>query len=73
MNLIQTIVEDILNPLILISLALFLSLGYLLTRVMPVSIDEWLIVFYLSVMIALVGLIARLILNRDWLTFLWIF
>ena len=40
-RLINITIFDVLNPLLLISLALFVSLGYILTLLMPVDISHW--------------------------------
>ena len=36
-----TVAVEVLNPLLLISLALFVSVGYILTLLMPVNVDMW--------------------------------
>ncbi|MCY3865190.1 MAG: hypothetical protein OXG68_07095 [Chloroflexi bacterium] len=50
---------EVLNPLLLITLALFASLGYVLTLLMPVSIHHWQRLFWLSLIISLLRLILR--------------
>ena len=42
------LIIDVLNPLFMISLGLFVSIGYILTLLMPVTIDIWQAVFWVS-------------------------
>ena len=56
---------DVLNPLFMISLALFVSLGYILTLLMPVTIDIWQAVFWVSALIPFIGLSARFYAKRK--------
>ena len=58
-------VVEVLNPLLLISMALFLSVGYILTRLLPVNIDVWAALFWASVLLPLIPLIQRA--RRRWL------
>ena len=57
-RLLTTLIVDILNPTLLISLALFVSVGYILTLLMPVTIEIWLAVFWLTLLLPLAGLVA---------------
>ena len=57
-RLLTTLVVDILNPTLLISLALFVSVGYILTLLMQVNIEIWLAVFCLTLLLPLAGLVA---------------
>ena len=59
MKLITTLVIEVLNPLLLISLALFVSLCFILSLLIPVSIAELQSLFWLSVIVPLFGLIIR--------------
>ena len=54
-RLLTTLVVDILNPTLVISLALFVSVGYILTLLMPVTIEIWLAVFCLTLLLPLAG------------------
>ena len=58
-QLISIVVVDILNPLLLISLALFVSVGYILTLIMPVNIDIWAALLWASVLLPLIPLSLR--------------
>lgn len=66
-RLCATIVVEVLNPLLLISLALFVSLGYLLTLLMPVNVDIWasLALVCTVIPLALLSLRARRIWRSD--------
>ena len=59
MKFVTTLVIEVLNPLLLISLALFVSLSYILSLLIPVSIAELQALFWLSVIVPLFGLIFR--------------
>ena len=65
MRLIAILIVDVLNPLFMISLALFASLGYILTLLMPVTIDLWQAVFWVSALIPFIGLSARVYAKRK--------
>lgn len=58
-RLLATVVLDIFNPFLLIALVLFVSIGYILTLLMPVTINEWLTIFWLMSIVTLVGLSYR--------------
>lgn len=49
-RLTSSLVLDILNPLFLTSLALFVGIGYILTLFMPVAIAHWQALFWLSLL-----------------------
>ncbi len=49
-RLIASLIVDILNPLFLISLALFSGVGYILTLLMPVAIGHWQTLFWLTLL-----------------------
>ena len=51
-------ITDVLNPLFIISLALFVSVGYILTLLMPVRIEHWVAVFVVCTLVPLVWLAA---------------
>ena len=57
-------VVHILNPLILMSLALFMSVGYLLTFVARVTIDVWAALLWFSLLLPLTALCWRA--RRKW-------
>ena len=57
--MIAVLITDVLNPLFMISLALFASVGYVLTLLMPVAIDIWQAVFWVCTLLPLMGLLAR--------------
>ncbi len=59
MRLIAVLITDVVNPLFMISLALFASVGYILTLLMPVAIDVWQAVFWVCTLLPLMGLLAR--------------
>lgn len=63
-RLLVTLVQDILHPLILISLALFMSVGYLLTFLIPVNIDVWVALLWLCLLLPLCALCWRA--RRKW-------
>ncbi len=50
-RLTSSLVLDILNPLFLISLALFVGIGYILTLLMPVAIGHWQALFWLTLLL----------------------
>ena len=52
------LITDVLNPLFIISLGLFVSAGYILTLLMPVTIEIWQAVFWVCTLIPLIGLLA---------------
>ncbi len=58
------LVVEILNPLLLISLALFVSVGYILTLLMPVNIDIWALLLTVSWVIPVIPLARRA--HRIW-------
>ncbi len=49
---------DILNPQIVISLALIVSVGYILTLLMPANIVDWQVLFWLTLILPLAGLVV---------------
>ena len=55
---------DVLNPLFVMSLAIFASAGYLLSLLTPVDIEMWRGLFWVSVLLPLVGLLPRA--YRKW-------
>ena len=57
--MIAVLITDVLNPLFMISLALFASVGYVLTLLMPVAIEIWQAVFWVCTLLPLMGLLAR--------------
>ncbi len=59
-----TLIVDILNPTLLISLAIFVSVGYILTLLMPVTIVVWQILFWLTLVMPLVAFTWRA--HRNW-------
>ena len=65
LRLIAILIADVLNPLFVISLALFVSLGYILTLLMPVDIEIWQAVFWVSALIPFIGLSARVYAKRK--------
>lgn len=58
-RLLATAVLDVVNPFLLIALALYVSIGYTLTLLMPVTIDEWVTLFWLTSIVTLLGLTVR--------------
>ena len=52
------LITDVLNPLFVISMAIFASVGYVLTLLMPVTIDIWQAVFWVSLVLPGLGLLA---------------
>ena len=58
MRFIAVLIRDVLNPLFVISLALFVSVGYILTLLMPVTIDIWQAVFWICTLIPFIWLSA---------------
>ena len=63
MHFIQIFLEEVLNPLLVIAFGLFVGIGYILTQLYPVSIEDWVTLIYVCVAVAAVGLVARIILN----------
>ena len=63
-RLLTTLVVDILNPTLVISFALFVSVGYIVTLLMPVTIEIWLAVFCLTLLLPLPGLVV--LAGRKW-------
>ncbi len=57
-RLIAVLITDVLNPLFVISLALFASIGYILTLLMPVTIEIWQAALWVCTLIPLMGLSA---------------
>ena len=58
MRLIAVLITEALNPLFVISLALFASVGYILTLLMPVDIEMWRTLFWVSLVLPGLGLLA---------------
>ncbi len=58
------VVVEILNPLLLISLALFVSVGYILTLMLPVNVDIWAGLAVACILLALIPLSLRA--RRIW-------
>lgn len=60
-RLTTSVIFDILNLLFLFSLALFVGIGYILTLVMPLAIDHWQALFWLTLLTpaALLAVSAR--------------
>jgi hypothetical protein len=65
MRFIATFVIDVLNPLFVISLGLFVSLGYIFTLFVPVTISIWVALFFGCLFVTLIGLVGRLYINRK--------
>ena len=55
----RSLVVEVLNPLLLISLALFVSFGYILTLLMPVNVDIWANVLVFSLVVPVIPLSLR--------------
>ncbi len=51
--------SEVLNPLLIIWLALFVCLGYILTLLMPVRIEQWTALLGATLLISLAGLLLR--------------
>ena len=64
-GMIAVLITDVLNPLFVISLALFASAGYILTLLMPVTIEICQAVFWLCTFISLIGLSAGVYAKRK--------
>ena len=58
------LLADVLNPLLILSTALFVSLGYILTLLMPVEIGHWAALWLLSLLLPLAWLLRRT--RRRW-------
>ena len=58
MRLVAVLITDALNPLFVISLALFASIGYILTLLMPVTIEIWQAALWVCTLMPLMGLSA---------------
>ena len=58
MRIVTILVIEVLNPLLVMSFALFVSLGYILTLLMPVDISHWQALLLPSTLIPLVWLLA---------------
>ena len=58
------LIADVLNPLFVMSLAIFASAGYLLSLLTPVDIEMWRGLFWVSALLPLVGLLPRA--YRKW-------
>ena len=54
------LLADVLNPLLILSTALFVSLGYILTLLMPVEIGHWAALWLLSLLVPLAWLLRRM-------------
>ena len=52
------LIADVLNPLFVMSLAVFASVGYLLSLLMPVDIEMWRGLFWVSLIVPGLGLLA---------------
>ena len=59
MRLVTILLVEVLNPLFVISLALFVSLGYILSLLLPVTIGLWQLVLALSIVVPLFPLLLR--------------
>ena len=55
---------DVLNPLLVMSMALYVSLGYILILLMPVTIEIWTALFWLTLLLPLAALSLRA--YRKW-------
>ncbi len=64
MRIVTILVIEVLNPLLVMSFALFVSLGYILTLLMPVDISHWQALLLPSTLIPLVWLSAGA--YRSW-------
>ena len=58
-RLLTVFLVDVLNPMLVVALALFVSVGYILTLLMSVTIAHWQTLFWLSLCVPLTGLIGR--------------
>ena len=59
MKLLSLVFEELVLPLMLISMALFVSVGYIISSFVELTIDLWQTVFWLSLIIPLILLVAR--------------
>ena len=62
MSLAQTICRficEVLNPLFMLAHGIFVGVGYILTLLLPVSIDGWVALFWLSLLAPMVPLCVR--------------
>ena len=58
-RLLTALVVDILNPLFVIALALYVSVGYLLSLLMPMRVEHWLMLLIFAVCASLVAMLAN--------------
>ena len=63
-QLLCRIARDALNPLLIIALALYVSLGYILSRLIAFTIDHWVALFWLCTLLPLPPLIWHA--RRKW-------
>ncbi len=66
MRFIAVLITDVVNPLFVISLALFASVGYILTLLMPVDIEMWRTLFWVSLVMPGLGLLASVYARWKW-------
>ena len=64
MRLATILLVEVLNPLFVISIALFVGLGYILTLLMPVNISHWQMLFWVALLLPLGMLLIRA--NQIW-------
>ena len=64
MRLATILLVEVLNPLLVISIALFVGLGYILTLLMPVNISHWQMLFWVTLLLPLGMLLIRA--NQIW-------
>ncbi len=59
---------EVINPLLIIWLALFVCCGYILTLLMPVRIAHWTALLAITLLLSLAGLLLRFRGMTPWLT-----
>ena len=64
MRLLTILLVEVLNPLLVISIALFVGVGYILTLLMPVNISHWQMLFWVTLLLPLGTLLIRA--NQIW-------
>ncbi len=68
MRLATILLVEVMNPLLVISIALFVGVGYILTLLMPVNISHWQMLFWVTLLLPLGTLLIRAhqIWNREY-------
>ena len=65
MRLICRFISEVLNPLFILSIGMYVSVGYIVSLVAPINIDGWVALLWLSILVPLFPLLSRFRQSRD--------